>query len=414
MRLSRGLLGTGIVSAVLLTLSVTLSACGSVAEQTSSNAQTSIEIPENQFLEVYRSPNGQRVWETWIDGDYIIWVEALAPGNTAALGYSQAAQYGTCLRYLRLGSVVNEVAGSVVKPPSEDNPQLPVSKTALLPGPPGEEPQVVWTTGLGLKRWSPSGKTETVLPDTLKLDNPIASGDVIALPVVRETADSATTTGGGSPEPRLLMMTSNLKQPVSVNPAAPQLPASVLSGLSPYFAFPSGEYDFGDLDQPAVYDLRNGKRLDLSIPVWPATVGGHYAVWSTVTGATATIDVGQNTLTNQYATFLADLDTLTTRQIASGLEVNFEWPSVAVNDEWLVTLERGVANGVVSASEDVVAYHLPDMSEVRIASALGPDETGGLQLSGNRLLLTVWKGLSDVPHDDPDWTALRVTDLSRG
>lgn len=243
-----------------------------------------------------------------------------------------------------------------------------------------------------------------MLPDSARLLSPLASGDVLAIPVAGEDVKGATSTSDGGARDQLLMVTSNMKEPVAVDPAASQLPASALAGLSPYFALGLGDY--GERDKAVIYDLRNGRGLDISVTGWFApAIAGHWAVWWTMTSSSDT--------TNRYSVFLADPDSLTAREVASGTQLNWLSPAVAISPEWLVMLDRREDNGAVSASADLLTFHLPDMGQVRLASVLGADETAGLQLSGNRVLMTVWKGLSNVPHDDPDWTALRVTELSR-
>jgi hypothetical protein len=59
-------------------------------------------MPSNEFVEIYRSPTDQRVWETWIDGDYVIWMESLAPGNSGLTNIPHGDPNWTALRVTEL------------------------------------------------------------------------------------------------------------------------------------------------------------------------------------------------------------------------------------------------------------------------------------------------------------------------
>lgn len=107
-------------------------------------------MSDPRVIEVYRTPMDTRLWQSWVSGEYVVWMESLGPGSTSALGYSQSPAYGTCLKYARSNdNEIGTVLGSTLQPPPVPRGSyrvvLPVSWASVLPHGLESGLRVVWS-----------------------------------------------------------------------------------------------------------------------------------------------------------------------------------------------------------------------------------------------------------------------------
>jgi hypothetical protein len=419
------LIAVAFLSGLLLGAAVGLLSCGPPiavepsVHQSTTSVSRSAPIPVGKPVEMHRFEQGQELWQAWIDGDTVVWMESAGAAAKTGLAYSASPGWDTVFRVASVGSSKSqEIAGvRLAAPKIPATPTysltLPLAWAAALPGNTEAPFKLVWAappealseTYLfhGVSSWSPGGAQLEVLPESSVSLRAQASGDAIAIPV---PAPSFSETSDGAYDPakwdKLLMMTARMSAPAQVDPKAPKLPDSALGGLSPYFSLLTENASGLDV---SVFDLRTGKKLALEFPAsYPyPIIAGHYATWWTENG-----DV-----------YLADLDAGSAEKVLSLNTDQSSWPSVALGDEWLVVLkpwssfdtESAMADPSQHPGSDLIALHLPDLRRVDIASVIPKGEVGSVQVSGGNVLLTVSPAIQPMPHNEPDWVALQVLRL---
>lgn len=418
-------LGYILLVTILSVCAASLNGCARAEEAGTDSTNEASQGSSPRFVEIYRTPDDTRLWQSWVTESSVVWMESLGSGSTAALGYFPAPQYGISLKYRNWqGGPVQLVPGSMEQAPPA--PRASASYELVLPicwawspkRTPDGELRVFWSLPpieleaeyafRGIRTWSAGGEPTSFLPESVRVLSPTASGDALAVPVVGGTKRDGNSTGLGQLED-LLMITGNMSAPLSVNPSLPKLPGFALAGLSPYFSF--GGRGNGDKSQetPEIIDLRTGRQLDLAIPAGAnLVIGGRWAAWSTMTSSSKG--------TTSFVLHLADLDSLVVEEVTSVGSVNGQGPAFAVSEEWLVVLAPRGGEPTASAGDtyqDLRAYHLPDLNSTEVTSAVAPGEVASVQISGNIVLLTVSPALSSTPHDEPEWVSLRVADLTR-
>jgi hypothetical protein len=192
------------------------------------------------------------------------------------------------------------------------------------------------------------------------------------------------------------------------------LPAAALAGISPYVSWsgwllgrrPPAEDAPQVRDDlpgkpPRVFDLRSGALVDIAVEdprppeYWTASVvAGHWAAWVAIEG-----DPLAGSL------YLADLSTGLAERLLDG-----DVPSqIGLSEDWLLWIDL---------AGDLVGYHLPDLTSVRVPEVLTPGEYDFdqyLQISGDLVLLMVVapdpNGDPIGPDHPPKWTAIRFVRL---
>jgi hypothetical protein len=414
---------------VLLGAVVGLASCGSqiAPEPATQHSTTSVlvtdttaPIPAGKPIEIQRFEQGKEVWEAWILGDAVVWMESAGAAAKTGLAYSASSGWDTVFRVASVGgSDVQEIAGVRLPAPKiPDAPQygltLPLAWAAVLPGSAdapfkliwAAPPQILSETYLfhGISSWTPGETPLEVLPASSVSLRVQASSDAVAIPIpiasFSETSDDAYDPANWD---KLLIMTANMSAPAEVDPVAPKLPESALAGLSPYFSLLTTDDPGGP--GVKVFDLRNGEKLALEFPTsYPyPIIAGHYAAWWTENGDVC----------------LADLDTGNTQTVLSLNTDQNSWLSVALDDEWLAVLkpwssfdlESAMADPSQHPGADLIALHLPDLRRVDIAGVVPKGQVGSVQVSGDTVLLTVSPAIEPMPHNEPDWVALQVLRL---
>ncbi|MBN1459043.1 MAG: hypothetical protein JXA57_05870 [Armatimonadetes bacterium] len=419
-RASRVVIVLRCVLGVLLLAGGALTACQG-PETTASSSSTVGSSPDLQVVEVYRTPSDTRLWQSWICGRYVVWMESLGPGSTSALGYSQSPAYGTCLKYVdtECGHVATVPGSEVQAPPAPHGPyqvQLPVSWASILPCASDGPLRMVWSlppAELGpdfafrsLVDWSGEPQARQLLPESVQLLSPTLSADTLAIPLANtDQLQDGLSEGESLRASGVFMLTANMEEPSLVDPMAPTLSATALTGLSPYFTF--GSATWLDEGSAEIRDLRDGSRVAVAVPVDSGlVVGGRWAAWYEPLGSSTTAD--------EYSVLLANLESGTVLEVSPVLTTRGVPPVLAVGSDWLVVLagadgEEGAKAS--SVSQRLRAYHLPDLARVDMVEILGPNEAATVQVSESRILLAVWPELSNTPHDEPGWIALRIVAL---
>ena len=154
----------------------------------------------------------------------------------------------------------------------------------------------------------------------------------------------------------------------------------------------------GDLPgkPPCVYDLRTGKLVDIAVKEprtpddWLASVvAGHWAAWVAIEDEYQT-----------FSLYLADLSTGQAQRLGDA-------PArlLALSDDWLLWTD---------ASGNLLGYHLPDLTPVRVAAVLASGEQlRNLQVTGDLAVLMVVDQEANTigPDFPPRSTAVRVVRL---
>jgi hypothetical protein len=293
----------------------------------------------------------------------------------------------------------------------------------LPPAKGGTGPSLVWAVGntqydgggidrwQNLTGWNSSAATKALFsPETMTLP-PIRTGDILALPRTTPAFENAhgstaVTTFGD----KLLVLAPSLDQPTAVDSAAPVLPATALAGLSPYVSWsgwllghvPPAQYAAqfrSDLPgkPPRVFDLRSGKLVDITVknPRTPedwlaSVVAGHWAAWESIESSP-----------RGSSLYLADLSTGQAQRLGDA-------PArvIALSNDWLLWTD---------SSGNLVGYHLPDMTPVRLAGVLASaEQVQNLQVTGDLAVLMVVAPSEPNamgPDFPPHWTAIRVVRL---
>jgi hypothetical protein len=404
-----------VLFALSLTAAVGLLGCSQAPATNTSS------LPSGRQLEVHRFAEETKLWQAWLTGSYVVWMESAGPVSGTGLSYSGSADWDTVFGFSSTsGGAVQEVPGvRVAAPKLPSSPYyeltLPTTWAAVLSQGSGKPFKLVWAappedlseTYLfhGLSSWSVGGEQAEVLPQSALSFAAQVSGDAVAVPV---PVSSYTRSDGDPNDPRnwekLLMMTGEMSAPVEVDPVSPKLPESALSGLSPYFALLTVEPD-GRRSTP-IFDLRTGEKLALELPGPPQltpVVAGHFAAWFADSG-----DV-----------YLADLASGQVKKVLSLPSGQYGLPSVALGENWLVALKVSPAPDGSSSTTlpsehpgaDLVALHLPDLRSVQIPAVVPKGEVGAVQVSGDVVLLSVSPAIEPMPHNEPPWVALRVLSL---
>ena len=389
------------------------------AAASGSNAETTASVPAGAPTEIQRFGEGPELWKAWLLEGSVVWMQSAGPAARYAMGYAGSPNWDTVFRVATAdGSRVEDIPGVRLSAPSipESPPygiSLPLAWAEVLPGADGRPFKLVWAappemlseTYLyhGLFSWSPGGVPLELLPQSALSLRAQASGDAVAIPIpiASFTEGRQQPTDPASWE-KLLMMTANMSAPVEVDPQAPRLSEQALAGLSPYFTLLT---DSSSGPRPAIYDLRTGEKLALEFPKsYPGpVVEGHHATWWTETG-----DV-----------YLADLDTQRVEKVLALSTDRESWPAVALGEEWLIVLkpwssfdrESAMKDPSQHPGADLIALHLPDLRRVDIPAVVPKGQVGSVQVSGNSVLLTVSPAIEPMPHNEPEWTALRVLRL---
>ena len=386
-----------------------------------STTNATASIPAGKPIEIHRFEQGRELWQAWIEGDTVVWMESAGAASKTGLTYSATSNWDTVFSFVSIGDgQVREIPGVRLLAPKIPGSTpwgltLPLAWAAVLPGASASPFKLVWAAPPevlsenylfhGISAWSPGGTPEEVLPASSVLLGAQASGDAIAIPVpsafYSEMTEDAFDPANWD---KLLMMTADMSAPVEVDPAAPKLPEGALVGLSPYFSLLT---DAGSgRSGVSIFDLRTGKKLALQLPAPPQpdpSVVGHHAAWYTENG-----DV-----------YLADLDTGDISKVLSLQTDRSSVPSVALGNDWLVALKPWSSFDAQSAMSDpsqhpgadLIALHLPDLRRVDIAAVIPKGEVGSVQVSGDTVLLTVSPAIAPMPHNEPDWVALQVLRL---
>ncbi len=336
-------------------------------------------------FEIYRVTAQEDFWESWISGDTVVWLESPGPGTGAGYGMiSAAASSGTILRsWSPETGKVEDVPGSKLAAP--DLPPegatymstLPSSWAAVLSGGTGT-PKVVWAEGpkelgdnyifRGLWSWVPGTEPKQLLPESFGSSTHLAAGDALAI-FVPSAAFLSHPQNHDPSDPaswqKVLLMTANMDAPIEVDPSHPELPASALEGLSPYFSFWSGTSPGQD-----VYDLRTGAKLAVRVPDQGSLIAGHWA-------ASYKTDPSFGR-TNNVDIVLTDLETGESKTVTSfGVEQYYS-PVFALSADWLVVLKPGkeVPTNVDSTTT------LPDQHIGADLVAAGPESQRSPRQSG--------------------------------
>jgi hypothetical protein len=403
---------------MLLTLVLASTSCGT--------AKRSVSMSVAKPVEIARFYHGE-LWQSWIQGDYVVWMQSAGPSGHNGLGYSGSADWDVLLRFVDLRDVtdatavanneVHEVPGVRLPAPPASTADgvmltLPLTWAAVLPGGSGKPFKLVWAappTQLsnnysyhGLSSWmAGAASTKGVRDSSFESISGLASGDALAIPLPVASFDRSNDPADSGSWQKLLMITANMNEPTEVDSKAPRLAAAALAGLSPYFALVDTAVGLG----PQIFDLRTGKKLGLdvpSLPEWLPMISGHRAAWYTETGEV----------------YLADLDTGAVRKVLSLPAGPADTISVALGEDWLVALRltsssSGTTTTVPSEhpGADLVALHLPDLEEVDLPAVVEQGEVGGVQVSGDLVLLGVSPAIEPIPHNEPPWVSLRVIRL---
>ncbi len=381
----------------------------------------SAAIPVGKPIEIQRFENGKGLWQAWIEGDTVVWMESAGTASKTGLAYSGTSNWDTVFRFVSIGDgQAQEVPGVRLLAPKipRSTPYgmtLPLAWAEVLPGTSASPFKLVWANPpealsetylfRSLHAWSPGGAPLEVIPPSAVTLWAQASGDAIAFPVPSASYSKMTDDAYDPTNwDKLLMMTANMNSPLEVDPAAPKLPESALAGLSPYFSLLTDSAS-GRSGVP-IFDLRTGRKLALELPAPPQpqpAVVGHYATWCTESG-----DV-----------YLADLDTGSTNKVLSLETDRSSVPSVALGADWLVALKPWSSFDAQSAMSDpsqhpgadLIALHLPDLQRVDIPAVIPKGEIGSVQVSADTVLLTVSPAIVPMPHNEPSWVALQVLRL---
>jgi hypothetical protein len=162
-----------------------------------------------------------------------------------------------------------------------------------------------------------------------------------------------------------------------------------------------------------VYDLRTGAKLAVRLPDQGSLIAGHWA-------ASYKTDPSFGR-TNNVDIVLTDLETGESKTVTSFGVERYYSPVFALSADWLVVLKpaKEVPTDVDSTTTlpdqhigaDLVAFHLPDLSQFDLSGVVGQGETGSVQVSGDTVLLGVAPAIEPMPHNRPDWISLRVLSL---
>lgn len=266
-----------------------------------------------------------------------------------------------------------------------------------------------------LTGWNASAGTKAVLSSETMTRPAIRTGDILALPLTSPAYEIAQLGRVGSTlGEKLLVYVGSLDDPIAVDPTAPMLPAAALAGIDPYVSWsgwlhgqrPPAEDAPQFRDDlpgkpPRVFDLRSGELVDIALEdsrpseYWAAwVVAGRWAAW---------VAIESDSFTGSL--YLADLSTGLAERLLDG-----DVPrQIGLSEDWLLWIDL---------SGDLVGYHLPDLTPVRVPDVLAPGEYDfdqNLQISGDLVLLRVVapdpNGDAIGPSDPPEWTAIRVVRL---
>ncbi len=253
-----------------------------------------------------------------------------------------------------------------------------------------------WTLDAGNGRGGRSAH-DLFLPEQMTLPV-IRQGDILAFPLTSpEFENELLGQTGSTLGEKLMVLTPALDAPLAVDPAAPQLPATALTGISPYVSWISthrGGHEQWRTDLPGqppeVFDLRTGERVDIVVedPQEPeframAVVGGRWAAWIDRT---------------PFGLYLADLTTgWATRLPADDLPTD----RIALCDEWLVWLD---ADPLRETTGTLRGFHLPDLTPFAVPEALEPREYSySLQVSRDLAVFDI------VERNDTDFLSMNFT-----
>jgi hypothetical protein len=394
-----------------------------------------LSLPLRQPIEIYRFTDQEELWQAWIKDGYVLWMQSAGQASHTALAYSASPAWDTIFRFVDLreleatstttaGGIVQQVPG--VRLPAPKLPSsptysmtVPLAWAAVLSNRAGEPFKLVWAAPprelsenyffQGLSSWTAGAKeTAQVLPESIASISGLAFGDAVAMPVpVASFKPGQSDPSNSRNWQTLFMLTANLVDPIQVDSAAPRLPDSALAGISPYFAL--FQVDAAGRASTRIFDLRTGKALPLDMPSPPQPlplIAGHRAAWLTETG-----DV-----------YLADLDTCRIDKVPSLRSHRTPAASVALGTDWLVALRLSPSTETMPSTTqptppsqhpgaDLIALHLPDLRQVEIPAVVAQGEIGGVQVSGDLVLLQVSPAIELIPHNEPAWIALRVIDL---
>jgi len=396
------------------------------ASTTASTANPSpAEFPLDQPVDLIRRTSAPWVWDAVVADHTVAYVESDSFGF-ATLGLPQPTESATITTFdLAAGRVSAVPGGELSSPLFKTFAFWPWWFLAELPQAKGDTgPSLVWAVGNtqynggdGIDRWqdltgwnSSAGTKAVLSPETMTL-SPIRTGDILALP---RTTPAFENVNGGLVETmhgdKLVVLTPSLDQPITVDPAAPVLPATALAGLSPYVSWsgwllghvPPAQYAAqfrSDLPgkPPRVFDLRSGKLVDITVknPRTPedwlaSVVAGHWAAWESIESSP-----------RGSSLYLADLSTGEAQRLGDA-------PArvIALSNDWLLWTD---------SSGNLLGYHLPDMTPVRLAGVLASgEEVRNIQTSGDLAVLMVVAPSEPNamgPDFPPHWTAIRVVRL---
>jgi hypothetical protein len=359
-------------------------------------------------------------WDAVVEGDTVAFVESDSYGFPD-LGQPQARQQGTVKTLDLETGEVSAVPGGELSSPAALS-FWPWWLLAELPGAgSGTEAgtSLLWAVRnalsgnegiMHLTGWTAAAGTKAVLNSETVTLPPIRTGDILALPLTSPAFESEHGGAAGSTlGETLLVVTPGLEQPIAVDPDAPVLPAAALEGLSPYVSWsgwllgrvPPTQYAArfrGDLpgQPPCVYDLRSGTLVDIVVKEprtpddWLASVvAGHWAAW---------VAIEDNY--QAFSLYLADLSTGQAQRLGDA-------PArlLALSEDWLLWTD---------ASGDLLGYHLPDLTPVRVAAVLASDEQlRNIQVTGDLAVLMVVDQEANTigPDFPPRSTAVRVVRL---
>ena len=411
------------------------------------------ELPVGEPVDLIRRTSAPYVWSAVLSGRTVAYVESdsygcpipgaeeepaqtaaikildLATGDVTAVSDGEMALPAGAYPTPAYGTMITELTSPIW---SGDFRVWPWWLLAELPTAKGDdaEPSFLWgrmnneyaADGThrweDLTGWNPREGTKALLSSETMARPPIRTGDVLALPLTspgyeNEHGGRVGTTIGEE----LLLYTGSLDEPVAVDPAAPVLPANLLEGISPYVSWsgwlvgrrapvenaPQFRDDLPG-QPPRVFDLRSGELVNIAVEdprapeSWAASVvAGHWAAWVAVES-----DAGEAGL------YLADLTTGRAERLLEGI-LGEEVPrQIGLSEDWLLWTD---------ASGDLVGYHLPDLTPVRVPTVLAPGEYDwdqNLQISGDLVLLMV-VAPSEIEvmsrATPPQWTAIRLVRL---
>lgn len=401
-----------------------LAAAGCTTSSTVLTTQPMLgRYPLGEPVDVIRRTAAPWVWDAVVEDNTVAFVESDSYGFPD-LGQPQAQQRAIVKTLDLETGEVSTVQGGELSSPAGFSfwPWWLVAELPRAGNGAGAGASILWAVGNAqygkdgtmrwqdLTGWTSSAGTKAVLsPEAMTLP-PIRTGDILALPLTSPAYESAH--GGAASSTlgeNLLVFAPGLGQPIAVDPDAPVLPAKALDGISPYVSW-SGRLlgrvpptqqaarFRSDLPgkPPCVYDLRTGKLVDIAVKEprtpddWLASaVSGHWAAW-----------VAMEDNYQAFSLYLADLPVGQAQRLGDA-------PArlLALSEDWLLWTD---------ASGNLLGYHLPDLTPVRVAGVLAPEEQlRNLQVTGDLAVLMVVDQEANTigPDFPPRWTAVRVVRL---